>query len=143
MKSVKLFGILSSLLVVSLLFNGCAKDANTPPASGIEQMLIKNIWSVDYYFHDQDLTGSYSSSRLLFSITGAVGYEKSSEITAGKWNRTVDASNNELISLQFNTSDANIGALNQEWQLTESSSGMLQFEKNDGASTVIFRIKTQ
>jgi len=89
------------------------------------------------------MTNSYNSSKLLFSITGAVGYQKDGETIAGKWSRTVDASNNELITLQFNTTDASIEGLNKSWELIDRTSSSLQFEKTDGTANILFRLKTQ
>jgi hypothetical protein len=142
MKNVRVFSSAFALLAVSLIFSRCSKDT-AGPVSSTEQILITNIWSVDYYFHNQDMTSSYNSSKLLFSSTGAVGYQKDGETIAGKWSRTVDASNNELITLQFNTTDASIEGLNKSWELIDRSSSSLQFEKTDGTENIFFRLKTQ
>ena len=118
MKNVRVFSSAFALLALSLIFSRCSKDTAVS-VSSTEQILITNIWSVDYYFHNQDMTNSYNSSKLLFSNTGAVGYQKDGETIAGKWSRTVDASNNELITLQFNTTDASIEGLNKSWELID------------------------
>jgi hypothetical protein len=130
-----------ALLILSILLIQCTKKAESV-ASATEQTLIKNSWSVDYYFQDQDMTSSYSSSKLLFSSTGAVGYQKDGETIAGKWSRTVDGSKNETINLQFNSADANINRLNRSWQLVEMAQSFIQFEETDGASKTLFRLKT-
>ena len=142
MKNVRVFSSALALLALSLIFSRCSKDT-AGPVSSTEQILITNIWSVDYYFYNQDMTNSYNSSKLLFSITGAVGYQKDGETIAGKWSRTVDASNNELITLQFNTTDASIEGLNKSWELIDRTSSSLQFEKTDGTANILFRLKTQ
>jgi len=79
----------------------------------------------------------------LFSNSGAVGYLKDGLTVAGTWNNSVDASNNELITLQFNTTDANIIQLNKSWRLTDRTSSSLQFVETDGTTNILFRIKTQ
>ncbi len=89
------------------------------------------------------MTSSYSSSRLLFSSTGAVGYQKDEEIIAGTWDRMVDASNNEMITLQFNSGDTNIDGLNKSWKLVDRTSNSLQFEETDGTTKILFRLKTK
>jgi len=142
MKNVRVFSSALALLALSLIFSRCSKGT-AGPVSSTEQILITNIWSVDYYFHNQDMTNSYNSSKLLFSITGAVGYQKDGETIAGKWSRTVDTSNNELITLQFNTTDASIEGLNKSWELIDRTSSSLQFEKTDGTANILFRLKTQ
>ena len=104
--------------------------------------MIRNAWTVDYYYNTQDMTGEFSSGRLLFSSTGVVGYQKNGETIAGKWSRKIDAANNELIDLQFNTTNANVGMLNETWKLTRSSPNLLQFEDNT-STDIHFRIRTQ
>jgi len=127
------------LFSLCLVFSGCSK---TVFISSTEEVLVKNVWTVDYYYNTQDMTDEFSSARLLFSSTGAVGYQINGETIAGKWSRTFDAANNELIDLQFNTSNANAGMLNETWRLMSRSSNLLQFQDNS-STDVRFRIRTQ
>jgi len=129
------------LFSLFLIFAGC-KANKDDLFSSTEEVLVKNIWTVEYYFNNQDMTGEFSSSRLLFSTTGAVGYQKNGETTSGKWSRTFDVANNELIDLQFNTSNVDINRLNESWMLIDRSSSALQLEGNSGAH-IILRIKAQ
>ena len=138
-KPKPLFPVL--LFSVFLIFSGCKSDTSDL-FSSTEEVLVKNIWTVEYYFNNQNMTGQFSSSRLLFSSTGAVGYQKNGETTSGKWSRTFDAANNELIDLQFNTSNVDINRLNESWMLIDRSSSSLQFEGNSGAH-IVLRIKAQ
>jgi hypothetical protein len=129
------------LLSFSIAFVRCSSD-KSEFASSTEAVLIRNAWTVDYYYNTQDMTGEFSSGRLLFSSTGVVGYQKNGETIAGKWSRKIDAANNELIDLQFNTTNANVGMLNETWKLTRSSPNLLQFEDNT-STDIHFRIRTQ
>ena len=142
MKNVRISASAFILLAVLLTQVGCSKNT-IAPLTTTEQVLIRNAWSIDYYFNAQDMTESYTRSRLLFSNTGAVGYQKDGKTIAGKWSRTVDAGNNELIDLQFNTIDANIMELNKSWKLTNRTDNSIQFEDKDGNTDVLFRLKTQ
>lgn len=129
------------LFSLCLVFNGCRPDKSVF-ISSTGEVLVKNVWTVDYYYNSQDMTDEFSSSRLLFSSTGVVGYQINGQTIAGKWSSKIDASNNELIDLQFNTSNANVGMLNETWKLMDRSSNLLQFEDN-GTTSVRFRIRTQ
>ena len=129
------------LLSFSLIFIRCNPD-RSELFSSTEEVLVRNTWTVDYYYNAQDLTDEFSSSRLLFSSTGTVGYQKNGETIAGKWSRTIDAANNELIDLQFTTTNANIIKLNESWKLISRSGNSLQFEGNSGTD-ILFRLKTQ
>ena len=129
------------LLSFSLIFIRCNPD-RSELFSSTEEVLVRNTWTVDYYYNAQDLTDEFSSSRLLFSSTGAVGYQKNGETIAGKWSRTIDAANNELIDLQFTTTNSNIIRLNESWKLISRSGNSLQFEGNSGTD-ILFRLKTQ
>jgi hypothetical protein len=129
------------LLSVCLVFIRCSPD-KADLVSPTETVLVRNVWTVDYYYNTQDLTDEFISARLLFSGTGAVGFQVNGETIAGKWSRTIDASNNELIDLQFNTSNANILRLNESWKLTSRSANSLQFEGSNGTD-ILFRIKAQ
>jgi len=129
------------LSLFSLVFTRCSSD-KTDLISSTGEVLVKNIWTVDYYYNNQDMTGEFSSSRLLFSSTGAVGYQKNGETIPGKWSEKVDAANNEWVILQFNTTNAEISMLNESWRLISRSGNSLQFEGDSGAD-ILFRLKTQ
>lgn len=141
MKNARVF-FAALLLSLSFVFSRCTPDT-TGVISSTEEVLVSNIWSVDYFFHDQDMTGDFGSSRILFSSTGAVGYQRNGETIPGNWVRTVDASNNELITIHFNTTDPNISRLNESWKLTSRLASSLQFEENNGGTNILFRIRTQ
>jgi hypothetical protein len=129
------------LLLSSLVFTRCSSD-KTDLVSSTGEVLIKNIWTVDYYYNNQDMTGEFSSSRLLFSSTGAVGYQKNGETISGTWSEKIDAAKNQWIILQFNTTNSNISRLNESWKLMSRSANSLQFEGNT-PDDILFRIKTQ
>ena len=129
----------ASLLSLSFVFVRCTSDAASVPST--EEILVRNSWSVDYYFQGQDMTSDFGNSTLLFSNTGSVGYQKNGEIVAGTWNKSVDASNNEVIVIHFNTTDVNISRLNESWKVADRSSNLLQLEENTTNS--LFRIKRQ
>jgi len=139
MKNVK---VLAFALLTLFLFTRCKQDT-TGFTSATEQTLVKNAWTVDYYFNNQDMTGDFTSSKLLFSSTGNVGFEKNGQLIAGTWKRTVDVSNNELISLQFSNNDVTLEQLNRSWKLVSRTSTSLQFEETNGATQILFRLKTQ
>lgn len=140
MKKPKPF-LVAFLFSLGLVFTSCSSDKEDL-VSPTGEVLIRNIWTVDYYFNNQDMTGEFSSSRLLFSSTGAVGYQKNGETTSGRWSTTLDQANNEVIVLQFDTSNPDISRLNESWKLTGQSANSLQFEGQAG-SDVLFRIKAQ
>jgi len=141
MKKPKPFFIALLLLTSCLVLSHCSRD-KVGLVSPTEEVLVRNVWAVDYYYNSQDMTGEYSSARLLFSSTGAVGFLINGKTTSGRWSRAVDAANNELIDLQFNTSNADINRLNESWKLISRSGNSLQFEGNSGTD-VLFRIKSQ
>ena len=141
MKSSRVF-LTAFVLFVSLLSVRCAPDtASFTPTT--EDVLIRNSWAVAYYYHNQDMTNSFVSSKILFSSTGAVAYVKDGVDILGTWNTSVDASNNELITLRFNTSDPNISELNKSWRLTDRSANAFQFVQNDGGTNTLLRIKAE
>lgn len=142
MKNVKLFSTAFILLSCSFLLNQCTPDT-TGIAPSTEEVLIRNTWAVDYYFHNQDLTNSFSTSTILFSSTGAVGCVKDGITIPGTWSRSVDGLNNESITLHFTTSDPNIDQLNKSWKLTDRSTSSMQFVETDGTTNIFLRIKTQ
>ena len=140
MKNAKLF-FAAFILSFSFFFSRCTPDT-TGLVSSTEEVLVKNVWSIDYYFNNQDMTNNFGSSRLLFSSTGSVGYQKNGETVSGTWSKTSDASNNEFITLHFNTKDADIIRLNESWMLTSRSTSSIQFVETGGTG-IFFRIKVQ
>ena len=141
MKNSKVF-LTAVILFVCFEFTRCTPDTTgfTPTT---EDVLVRNSWAVAYYYHDQDLTNSFVSSKILFSSTGALVYVKNGVSIPGRWSKGVDPSNNELITLQFDTSDPNISELNRSWRLTDRSVNSFQFIQNDGTTNTLLRIQTQ
>ena len=125
-------------ITLMFVFFGCTPDSSVAPTT--EDVLVKNMWSVDYYYHTQDMTSEFNPSRILFSSTGAVAYQKNGVTIPGTWSKVVDASGNELVNLNFNTSDGSISRLNESWKIIDRTSTYFQFEESTG---VLFRIKVQ
>jgi hypothetical protein len=140
MKNAKLF-FAAFIFSLGLFFSRCTPDT-AGLVSSTEEVLVKNVWSIDYYFNNQDMTNNFGSSRLLFSSTGSVGYQKNGETISGTWSKTADASNNEFINLHFNTKDADVSRLNESWMLTSRSASSIQFVETGGTG-ILFRIKVQ
>lgn len=141
MKNGKVY-LTAFTLFLSLLFTQCTQDTSGLIPS-TEQVLVQNAWAIDYYYQNQDMTTDYGSSRILFSSTGIVGFQKNGETIGGIWSRSVDAFNNEVVALQFNTTDPSIMRLNQAWKLSSRSTNSLQFEENTGGTSIVFRLRTQ
>ena len=140
MKNAKLF-FAAFIFSLGLFFSRCTPDT-AGLVSSTEEVLVKSVWSIDYYFNNQDMTNNFGSSRLLFSSTGSVGYQKNGETISGTWSKTADASNNEFINLHFNTKDADVTRLNESWMLTSRSASSIQFVETGGTG-ILFRIKVQ
>src|SRR5436190_8941938 len=132
MKNSRVF-LTAFVLFISFVFVRCTPDTTgfTPTT---EDVLIRNSWAVVYYYHNQDMTNSFVSSKILFSSTGAIVYVKDGVNIPGTWSKGIDASNNELITLRFDTSDPNITELNNSWRLTDRSTNSFQFVQNDGST---------
>ena len=138
MKSNKLL-LISFLLSSTFFFSNCTKDNNT--TSTTQDALIRSNWGVDYYFNNQDQTNNYGGYQILFSNTGLVVAQKDNTTITGNWSNTVDAKNDEQISLNFNTSDANLLQLSRQWTVMNKTSATIEFEGTD--PTEILRIRKQ
>lgn len=141
MKNVKAFFTVFAL-GITLFFTSCTKS--TESVTPTEKLLVSKAWSVDYFFNSQDITSQYGNARLLFSSTGNVGYQKDGQIIAGTWSKRTDNLDNELITLNFNTTDAAIEKLSDEWMVTNRSNSTLQLQEvtTAGANSLL-RIKTE
>jgi hypothetical protein len=132
MKNAKLlFALL--LLSLTILFSNCSPDHNF--VSSTEETLTRSNWSVDYYFETQDLTSQYGDYRLLFGTAGTISAQKGNEIIQGTWDKVVDVNTNEIVTINFNTTDLNLQKLNQGWKLVGTTSSTLQFEDYDHLSS--------
>jgi hypothetical protein len=141
MKNVKAFFTVFAF-GITLLFTSCTKSTDSVTAT--EKLLVSKAWSVDYFFNSQDITSQYGNARLLFSSTGNVGYQKDGQVIAGTWSKRTDNLDNELISLQFNTSDPAISKLSDEWMIVTRSNNTLQLQEvTTAGSNSLLRIKTE
>lgn len=141
MKNAKLL-FASGMLFLIFAFSRCTP--NQTLVSSTNEMLTCSNWGVDYFFDSQDLTATYGGYHLLFSSTGAVATQKGNEIEQGTWNISIDANDNEILSIYFSTSNADISKFNQEWKLTGKTNTTLQFEETAHIGiTSQLRIKQQ
>ena len=141
MKSTKLLFI-AFLLSLTFSFINCTKDNNI--TSTTQEALIHSNWGVDFYFNNQNLTGNYGSYRILFSNTGLLVAQKNNETTTGNWSNSVDANNNEQVSLNFNTADTNLVQLNRQWKVVNRTPATIEFEGPDNISPAeALRIRKQ
>jgi hypothetical protein len=141
MKNAKLlFASLSFSIMI--FFSNCTPDHNF--VSSTEEILTQSNWSVDYYFTTQDLTSEYGGYRLLFGTAGTITAQKENALIQGTWDKVVDVNTNEIVTINFNTSDVNLSKLNQGWKLIGQTSSTLQFEDYDHISNPSqFRIRKQ
>jgi hypothetical protein len=137
MKSTKLL-FTSFLFVIAFSFSNCSKDNDIP--STTTDALVRNNWNVNYYFNNQDLTSNYGGYRILFSNTGLLVAQKDNSTVMGSWSNTTDI-NSDHVSLNFNTSDADLLLLNREWKVISKTSTTIEFEGTDPTQTL--RIKKQ
>ena len=130
----------SLLFTLPLFFSNCTKDNNIPATT--QETLIRSNWGVDYYFNGQNLTSNYNSYQLLFSNTGLLVAQKNNVSVSGNWSGSLDANNNEVYSISFNTTDADLLQLNGPWKLTTKSAATIEFEKNENGNVQeVFRIR--
>jgi hypothetical protein len=141
MKNTKLL-IVPVLLFVVFAFNRCTPNQTLVPSTN--EMLTHSNWGIDYFYDVQDLTADYGGYHLLFSGSGAVAAQKQNETIQGTWNISVDSDNNEILSINFNTTDSSINKFNQQWKLTGKAITTLQFEEAaHSGSTSLLSIKQQ
>ena len=140
MKNLRVF-LTASIFFLGFVLSNC--NRNPDSVFSTQDLLIRSSWSVDYFFDAQDVTGNYTNGKILFSNTGAVGYQKDGVTTPGNWAITKDLSGNEMMSVHFETTDPYISKLNQTWNLTDHSSNSFQFGANDGLNDLTLRIKVQ
>ncbi|HVT84027.1 MAG TPA: hypothetical protein VHD35_02440 [Chitinophagaceae bacterium] len=141
MKNTKLLFV-SVLLFVVFAFTRCTPNQALVPSTN--EMLTHSNWEVDYFYDVQDLTADYGGYHLLFSGSGAVAAQKQNETIQGTWNISIDSDNNEILTINFNTSDISLSKFNQQWKLTGKASTTLQFEEaaHSGNSSLL-RIRQQ
>lgn len=141
MNNTKLLFV-SVLLFVVFAFTRCTPNQALVPSTN--EMLTHSNWGVDYFYDVQDLTADYGGYHLLFSNSGAVAAQKQNETIQGTWSVSVDSDNNEILSINFTTTDISISKFNQEWKLTAKTTSILQFEKNaHSGGTSLLRIRQQ
>lgn len=141
MKNTKLLFV-SVLLFVVFAFTHCTPNQTLVPSTN--EMLTHSNWGVDYFYDVQDLTADYGGYHLLFSNSGAVAAQNKNETIQGTWNVSVDSDNNEILSINFTTTDISISKFNQQWKLTGKTTATLQFEEDShSGGTSLLRIKQQ
>ena len=113
------------LLFFSLTLPGCYKSYDS--SSGVEDIVSRGNWIVNYYYENADMTGEYENYRFVFNNTGVVSYTLSTDTHTGTWRKATDANKNEFLIIDFITHDQNIEKLNQEWKITSSSNSILDF----------------
>ena len=140
MKNVKVY-LTALLLSISFLFSNCSKNSNAVVPT--EEVLISHLWSIDYYYQNQDMTSQFSPYSLIFSSTGAVAGQKGNEYFSGTWTLSVDGNQHEIVSIHFSPSEPNLDLLNLDWTLMDKASTTLQFEESNTATSLRIKILPQ
>ena len=126
------------LLFFSLTLTGCYKSYDN--SSGVEDIVSRGNWIVNYYYENEDLTGEYQNYRFVFTNTGSVSYTLNADTFAGTWRKVIDANKNEFLIIDFNTHDQNIEKLNQEWKVISRSNSILEFESGQPTTSIQMHI---
>jgi hypothetical protein len=140
MKAPKI--IFSALLFAFCLFLiRCSSDhsglVNTPTNGNTTttfSVLVTHNWNVDYYFTDTDHSNDFTGYRIWFMPDGNVNCENTSGVATGAWTQTTDSLNNDVITINFGSTDASILELNKSWTVTGRTDHSLQFQAPDTAT---------
>lgn len=140
MKRSKVFTNALLLAITAIAFN-CSPAQDIKLST--EETLVRNGWSVDYYFQQQDITSEFVNYRLTFNAAGSVFLRNNNESVSGSWNRIMDVSQTEIIGMNITTSNPSLYKLNGTWELIGQTSTTMTFEEsqNPGASVLRIRIK--
>ena len=130
--------LIAPLLFFSLTLTGCSK--NYDYSSGVEDIVSKGNWIVNYYYENTDLSSEFENYRFVFSNSGSVACTLNSDIHTGTWKKIIDADKNEFLIIDFNTHDQNIEKLNQDWKIISKSTSILQFESSMPATSIQMHI---
>ena len=126
------------LLFFSLTLTGCYKSYDY--SSGVEDIVSKGNWIVNYYYENADLSGEFQNYRFVFTNTGAVTYTLNADTYTGTWRKFIDAYKIEFLIIDFNTHDQNIEKLNQEWKVISRSNSILEFESGQPTTSIQMHI---
>ena len=129
---------MAPLLFFSLTLTGCSK--NYDYSSGVENIVSRGNWIVNYYYENADLTGEFQNYRFVFNQTGTVTYTLNADTHTGTWKKIIDVNKNEFLIFEFNTHDQNIEKLNQEWKIISKSTSILEFESSLPATSIQLNI---
>ena len=125
-------------LFFSLTLTGCYKSYDY--TSGVEDIVSKGNWIVNYYYENGDLTAEYEKYRFVFNNTGTVNYTLNTETYTGTWRKITDADKNEFLIIDFDTHDQNIEKLNQEWKITSRSNSIVEFKSGQPTTSIQLHI---
>ena len=126
------------LLFFTLTLTGCYKSYDY--SSGVEDIVSKGNWIVNYYYENGDLTDEYQKYRFEFHSSGMVSYTLNADLHSGTWRRSTDSDQNEFLILEFNTHDQNIEKLNHEWKVISRSNSLLEFTSGTTSTLHIARL---
>ena len=116
------------LLFFSFSLPGCYKSYDS--SSGVEDIVSKGNWIVNYYYENADLSAEYENYRFVFNNAGVVTYTLNTDTYTGTWRKITDVNKDEFLIMDFNTHDQNIEKLNQEWKIISRSNSILEFEQS-------------
>ena len=108
------------LLVASLFFTGCSKEAFDNFGAS-KEIITNGKWSIDYYFNGQDNTDTFQGFQFTFNSNGNLTASNGAESYTGTWTSIRGTDHGEILTLNFENTNAALQQLETDWNVGATS----------------------
>jgi hypothetical protein len=111
----------------------CDEDEKTPSASErVKATLLKDTWSITYFYDEQDETFHFAGYILTFNDDGTVAGVNGPTAVNGMWSVT-KSDNTTKVVLDFDVAEP-FDELNDDWNVIQFTDNLIQLEDVSGGS---------
>ena len=108
------------LLVASLFFTGCSKEA-LDNFGASKEIITNGKWSIDYYFNGQDNTDRYHGYQFTFNSNGSLVASNGAESYNGTWSSIRGTDHKEILTFNFESPNSTLQEVETDWNVGATS----------------------
>jgi hypothetical protein len=112
---------------------GCDEDEKTlSPAEQVKATLLKDTWSITYFYDEHDETSHFAGYILTFNDDGTVAAVNGPTAVNGMWS-VMKTNNTTKLVLDFDVAEP-FDELNDDWDVIQFTHSLVQLEDVSGGS---------
>lgn len=130
--------LLVSLVVSSLIFNGCDKKSSSTDDT-VASVITQGTWKVHFYsVNGKEETSTYSGLTFTFASSGAVTVTNGATTNSGTWSEITDSGKKKLVlTWTGGAIPVLLLEIEEDWIIDAKTATMIELSNTGGSAKVL------